>query len=111
MGRCRRHRPSHTGSSGCVAFGVDGDDLLHQAAAGRSHQAQLVPIMDEGGGENAGLLQKIAIEPQCSHHVACIVRGLGESLSLAVQSGEGLNHRLHTLPVGGNLAGIATHYF
>ena len=79
---------------------VDGDDLLDQTAACRGHQPQLVPVMHEGSGEDAGLLQQIAVEPQRRDHVARIVGDLGEGLTVTAQRGEGLDDRLDPLAVG-----------
>jgi hypothetical protein len=83
------------------ALGVNGDDLFDQSAARRSHQPQFVPVMNERSGEDARLLQQIAVEPQRCNHVARVVRRLGESLSVTAQGSEGLDDRLNAFAVGG----------
>ena len=105
MKASRQSKESAYGPSardGCtrqIALRIEGNDLLHKAAAGRSHQPQLVPVMDKGSGEHARLLQQIAIEAQRRDHVARIVRYLGQSLSVTAQRGEGFDDCLDPLAV------------
>lgn len=77
--------------------GIERQQLLHQAAAGRGHQPQFAGVVLKRRVEHPRLLQKVAVDPQRRDHIAGVVGDLGQALALTAHIGQSLNHRHHTL--------------
>jgi len=81
--------------------GVKRHQLLDQPAACRRHQAQLLRVVRKRNGQDAGLVEQIAVEPKRSDHVACVVRHLRESFSAAAQGCHCFHDRRHARAFSG----------